>query len=226
MWKVYKHTTPSNKVYIGITHQKPEYRWNNGKGYKTNAHFYNAINCYGWENITHEIVAEGLTQKQAENIERKLIFEYKSYDKKHGYNKALGGHALSAESRKKISETRKTRKIKSWNLGKHLSEETKAKISKAHIGKKYTLPQEAREHIAEAKRGDRNPNYGRGMPEKQKQLLIALNEKPVVQILDGKEIKYRSAKFAGKVTGVSPGNIARVCKGTRMTAGGFVWRYA
>lgn len=30
---VYKHTSPSGKVYVGITELKPKYRWNNGKGY-------------------------------------------------------------------------------------------------------------------------------------------------------------------------------------------------
>lgn len=31
---VYKHTTPSKKVYIGMTGQDPEKRWRNGSGYK------------------------------------------------------------------------------------------------------------------------------------------------------------------------------------------------
>lgn len=33
-YTVYKHTSPSGKVYIGITKRKPEYRWNKGKGYR------------------------------------------------------------------------------------------------------------------------------------------------------------------------------------------------
>ena len=79
-WKVYKHTTPSGKVYIGITHQKPEYRWGKeGNGYKSNNHFSNAIKKYGWENIKHEIIAEVTTQSQAEAIEKNLINYYKSY---------------------------------------------------------------------------------------------------------------------------------------------------
>lgn len=31
---VYKHISPSGRVYIGITKQKPEYRWNHGKNYR------------------------------------------------------------------------------------------------------------------------------------------------------------------------------------------------
>ena len=33
MWTVYKHTSPSNKVYIGITSREPKLRWDNGNGY-------------------------------------------------------------------------------------------------------------------------------------------------------------------------------------------------
>ena len=39
---VYKHTSPSGKVYIGQTSINPLDRWQNGKGYKKQA-FYNAI---------------------------------------------------------------------------------------------------------------------------------------------------------------------------------------
>ena len=33
-YTVYKHISPSGKVYIGITKRKPEYRWNKGKSYR------------------------------------------------------------------------------------------------------------------------------------------------------------------------------------------------
>jgi predicted GIY-YIG superfamily endonuclease len=36
---LYKHTCPNGKVYIGITCQKPQIRWNYGKGYQKNKHF-------------------------------------------------------------------------------------------------------------------------------------------------------------------------------------------
>ena len=41
---VYKHTTPSNKIYIGITSCGVERRWQKGKNYKHNKYFTNAIN--------------------------------------------------------------------------------------------------------------------------------------------------------------------------------------
>lgn len=56
---VYKHTSPSGKVYAGITKLKPKYRWNNGKGYtRTDEQilFKRAIIKYGWDNFTHTII--------------------------------------------------------------------------------------------------------------------------------------------------------------------------
>ena len=44
---VYKHTSPSNKIYIGITCQDVERRWRNGDGYKSQKYFYRAIKKYG-----------------------------------------------------------------------------------------------------------------------------------------------------------------------------------
>lgn len=44
---VYKHTSPSGKVYIGITRQKASKRWQAGGGYSYNVHFINAIKNMG-----------------------------------------------------------------------------------------------------------------------------------------------------------------------------------
>ena len=64
-WCVYKHTSPSGKIYIGITCQNPNRRWRNGEGYKKNKYFYRAIQKYGWNNFQHEVIEEGLTEKDA-----------------------------------------------------------------------------------------------------------------------------------------------------------------
>lgn len=90
-YTVYKHTSPSNKVYIGITMQKVSKRWQNGRGYIANTYFYRAIQKYGWNNIKHEILYENLNKEDAQLIEIELIKEYKSYDYHFGYNLSLGG---------------------------------------------------------------------------------------------------------------------------------------
>ena len=89
---VYKHTSPNGKVYIGLTGRNPSKRWNAGHGYRhSNPHFWNAIQKYGWSNITHEILATGLTKEQASDMERFFIALYNSTDKRYGYNKTYGG---------------------------------------------------------------------------------------------------------------------------------------
>lgn len=46
-WSLYRHTSPSGKVYIGITSMSPKIRWGkNGSGYKKQPYFYNAILKY------------------------------------------------------------------------------------------------------------------------------------------------------------------------------------
>lgn len=227
-WIVYKHTSPSKKVYIGITHQKPELRWRDGKGYQYNLHFWKAIQKYGWENFDHEIVAEGLTEEEATALEKELVATYKSAKKQNGYNVAEGGHVLSEESRRKISRSRIERGFVPWSKGKHLSAETRAKISNALKGKKRTYPltELESEHRRRSKIGALNPNYGKPMEITKKQMLIDLNSKAVVQITGNKEIVHKSATEAGRTLGIFPGNITRVCKRQRKTAGGYQWKYA
>lgn len=97
-WTVYKHIFPNGKVYIGITSKQPEKRWNNGYGYLSKkdgkyiqppmAH---AIIQYGWLNVTHEIIASGLSKKEAGEMEHTLVSKYKSNDEKFGYNMTDGG---------------------------------------------------------------------------------------------------------------------------------------
>lgn len=102
---IYKHTNLiNNKVYIGQTCQKAKVRWQYGGGYKHNAHFYAAIKKYGWNNFKHEILFENLTKEQADELEIKLIAEYKSYDRQYGYNTSLGGASNTIYATKEEAE--------------------------------------------------------------------------------------------------------------------------
>ena len=88
---LYKHTSPSNKVYIGITKQTLKARWNNGHGYKNNDYFTKAINKYGKDNFKHEILFDNLTLNEAKKLEIETIAFYDSTNRNKGYNITIGG---------------------------------------------------------------------------------------------------------------------------------------
>lgn len=89
-WVVYRHTSPDDKVYVGITSIAPKQRWSRGAGYAQNARFHDAIRQYGWDAFKHEIIAEHLTYQQAILMESDLIAKYNSTDPACGYNRSKG----------------------------------------------------------------------------------------------------------------------------------------
>lgn len=208
-FKVYKHTFPNNKVYIGITKRKPETRWRNGEGY-TGQCVYSAILKYGWSNIQHEILFENLTYEEACEKEILLIALYKSNQREFGYNIDKGGHSqlgLSEETKRKIGEKAKIsnqkrssefyKAIGKKNKGKKHSLETKQKIHKSCV--------EATKHIS----------------------------KPVVMIdPETKEIiaVFSSAYEAVRLLRLSKNVASRIwecCnkKCNRKTVHGYIWKY-
>lgn len=51
--------------------------------------FYRAIEKYGWDNITHEIIANNLTKEEAMKFETLLILKLNSHKSKFGYNLSI-----------------------------------------------------------------------------------------------------------------------------------------
>lgn len=146
-YTVYKHTSPSGKVYIGITKLKPEYRWNNGKGYREDQIlFYRAIKKYGWDNFTHEILYKNLLEKDAKNLEISLIKQYKalnmSYNITDGGDGGRGLHGKrkkhSEEAKRKMSISRKGLFIGNKNpmYGRHETNPAYGKFGKEHPASK------------------------------------------------------------------------------------------
>lgn len=108
-WYVYMHTSPSGKKYVGITSKDVKERWKQGSTYKGCVAFQNAINKYQWENFKHEILHRDLTEKEAKDLEIKLIAEMDLRNPKKGYNISPGGDAFfkgghhTDEAKRKIS---------------------------------------------------------------------------------------------------------------------------
>ena len=90
-YSVYIHTNKVNgKRYIGVTTGKPEIRWANGNGYKSNSYFSAAIKKYGWNNFDHFIL-EVNSPELMYRLEQQYISYYKTTDNRYGYNISLGG---------------------------------------------------------------------------------------------------------------------------------------
>jgi len=110
---VYRHTSPDGKVYIGTTSRKPNARWANGQGYTDNPVFYAAIQAFGWNNFTHEILLVDVSREEAYAAERYLIKQHHANDPNYGYNRHPGGSGAnmgiqcSEECRRKRSEKMK-----------------------------------------------------------------------------------------------------------------------
>lgn len=152
-YTVYTHIVPKeisdysyDKYYVGITNRPVVKRWKNGKGYIDQRLFYRAIEKYGWKNIQHKIIAEGLTKEEACAMEIELISKYKSNQEEYGYNVTTGGESHfhfnhSTETREKISKSLiGNQRAKGKNLGNqhakgnHLSQETRNKMSENRKG--------------------------------------------------------------------------------------------
>ena len=116
---IYKHISPSNKVYIGQTKNYKK-RCTPGN-YKSSPLFYHAIQKYGWENFQHEILCFCDTQEEADEKEKYFIALYHATNIQYGYNLSEGGDYKSIL----IGENNPF-------YGKHHTEETKQKLSEQH----------------------------------------------------------------------------------------------
>lgn len=150
MYWVYIHTNKvTGKKYVGQTTQdNPAARWKYGKGYGVRSKIYKAIQKYGWDNFSHEIISCSSLDEMNQK-ERALIAYYNTTDDRFGYNIELGGNGKgkhSEETRRKISENRKG-KLK----GRHHTEEARRKISEALTGIKRS--EETRKKCSELRRG-------------------------------------------------------------------------
>lgn len=198
-WTIYKHTSPSGKVYIGITSRTPKRRWAKGLGYKKCQYFRCAIDKYGWDNIKHEILFSELSELKAKSLEIDLIRHYKnlgiSYNITNGGDGYLG-FTPSDETKKTWSEQRRNRVLtKEWR--DKISETTKGKV------------------------------FRRDIIEKGVEASKKVSSKPILQYTLGGEFirEWPSMREAAKALNISsPRDLKRCCTGERKSRAGFIWK--
>ena len=241
---VYRHITPNGKNYIGITHQRAERRWQNGKGYETQSRFWKAIKKYGWETIRHEIVAENLSEEEACKLEDSLIKQYNSTDPKYGYNTYEGGnsgrslvmpviqyfHEEPVNFFESISNAAKALHVTSGAVRNYISGQVKIP------GYRFeTLPEMHRYNISDELYNIHTPEHlgireitkaqvSKKTIQRNKSRIKAVNQYD----LEGHYIKTFKSIDAAKQSVPGAGAISRVLNekdSVSQSSGGFQWRY-
>ena len=190
------------KKYVGITKKSPEQRWRDGFGYWGNKHFKAAIQKYGWDNFSHEVIGQDLSFQSAADLEKAMIAKYKSNLMEFGYNRSGGGEQPA------------------YRHAYHPTKETIEKIAAANRGKKHTP--ESIKRIRESKAGKGNGKkgmLGKDCGQAKKIYRIDSNGKITGEYFGAGEI---CRMFGYK----SQSKIGEVCRGKRSTAYGYRWQYA
>lgn len=251
-WSVYIHTTPSNKVYIGITSKEPKVRWSWGYGYRKNDHFNKAIKKYGWNNIKHEVLYTDLSQEEAEQKEKELIALYKSNNRKYGYNNDNGG--LNGGNKKTEAEKERQSKDKKekWSRPEYremvlekLIAKHGLKVECIETGKKYKSITEASidingygKYIKQCCEGKKEQHkgyhwryWGDNYFRNTENYKYRVNSQKVDMFdLNNNYIKtFSSIEEASRETNMSAGTIRRRLKGINNKKGNngdYIWKYA
>ena len=250
IWTVYRHISPSGKVYIGITSKPIEKRWNKGKGYINCKSFYNAIVKYGRDNIKHEVLFTNLLEVKAKSLEVDLIRHYKNLG--ISYNITDGGDGMTGYKHSEITLMKLRKSLKgrvSPNKGIPMRESTKEKLSKLNKGKSLSI--ETRMKISQSNSGINHPFYDKSL-SKEHRYKISLAHigtklgdnlgferrsksrdnycKAVEQLDDNLNIikTFRSAIDAAKFYSKSKSAASKItecCRGTRNKTLNSKWRY-
>ena len=230
---VYRHVFPNGKQYVGIAKGSPRRRWCRGNGYKSQF-VYKAIQKYGWDNIEHEILRDGLSQDEAAMLEKKLIQRYDLRNPEKGYNVAPGGVGTSNWSEEAREKKRQWMLANAVTKGRHLTDEQKKWVSECNTGRKHTEEerQKMREHHWDVS-GENNPNYGVACSEEKRQKLRNAHMKRTKAIeqytLDGIFVaRYQGVHEAVRQTGICRSSIHDCCTGRNgvKKTHGYVFKFA
>lgn len=228
-YAIYKHQNLINqKIYIGLTCQNPpSKRWANGKGYAHNEHFSQAIEKYGWENFSHEIIEWCETLEEANLAEQQWIKYYESTNPNKGYNLSGGGASNngfhhSEETKQKMSASAQKRQVICLETGvvyESLSEAARVtnndlnNIRDCCIGRQKTT------------QGKHWQYYDDNMQTIEEIEKVRYSTQcKAVRCIELNQI-FKSAAEASRELNINNRNIGACCQGKRQTAGGYHWEF-
>lgn len=234
-YTVYRHISPSGRVYVGITKLSLDFRWNHGRGYKNCQLFWRAIQKYGWDNIQHCVVCSNLSKDTACTLEKHLIKYYKS--KNLSYNICDGGEGTTGfhmpeEAKRKITQYLKENRGKSvlqYTIKGEFVQEFKSATEAARIlGYGHTS-------VINCAGGDERENtlYGyifiykediENLPLRLSRCRNHWRKYKIIQYKDGQIINiFDSIREAERDTEINHLCISRTIRGLQKYAGGFTW---
>lgn len=234
MWCVYTHTSPSGKVYVGIS-SNLKIRWSN-KGYRYttyNSIFKRVILKYGWDNIKHDVILSNVSKEEACYTERYLIKWYKlhnlSYNITDGGEGTLG-RRCSEETKLKMRASAKgwsRRAIEASILSRKNSDYYKKGLSKAHevwrgshhsdVTKKKLSDKAKGRDMSKVIEASRNSTFDRGKGKRKGVLQCDLNNNIINE--------FPSITEATKFLNKSSHSIANCLACRTKTAFGYMWKY-
>ena len=221
---IYKHTLPNQKVYIGKTCDVKR-RWR-ACNYVGNWFFYNAIQEYGWENITHEILEDNLTLEEANEKEKYYVALYQSTNSQYGYNLRAGGAGDGAMASKTEKFKERYKRVYQYTLeGDFVAEWDNLTLAAEGCGGINKIT-----GISQCCNGKRKTAYGfqwryEKFDRLSKQELTGVKKRIVQKDLEGNVIQiYNSVSEAADALGMkSHTSICNVLNGRAKTAYGFLW---
>ncbi len=227
---IYKITNKLNGMsYVGKTTRSLDERIAEHLRNKSNSYVDRAIQKYGWENFSVEVLETCETINQLNECEKKYIIEQNTKFP-NGYNLTDGGEGILGykappELSARLSKMRKGRrntpeqraKISAKLSGREFTAEHKANISAAKMG--HSVSRETRAKLTIANIGKK------ASAETRAKMADSSAKKRAVRCVETGEI-FPSMKIAMTWAKISRHVLRKACLNENSIAGGYHWQYA